>query len=221
MAMVQEFQQGYGRNMRRVIAFLLLAGIMGCQDAPPPPPQAKAPVVKRRIILPEASPEKTGAGVAEKKAAGSKPETVRQAETSAVPEKGSTPEGDAATMVAPYDGTSRVDPFLPLIAKKAEIRDKNARKLERRAPKTPLEKVDLSQLRLVGIIGTPAGRTAMVEESSGKGYVVQKGTYMGLHSGKVTAVDTDRIVVTEIIEDLSGELREQSRELKLQKPTGD
>jgi len=120
-----------------------------------------------------------------------------------------------------YNPEGRIDPFRPLIQERPQVKREDDKRLERRVPQTPLEKVDLSQLRLVGIVRSPMGARAMVEESSGRGYVVSMGTYMGLHSGKVTAIEGDRVVVTEIVEDLSGSVREERRELKLQKPTGE
>lgn len=121
-----------------------------------------------------------------------------------------------------YDPKGRVDPFFPVV-ESAPRAGKKERVIsaERRAPETPLEEIDLGQLRLVGIIHSPLGRSAVVEESSGRGYVVTSGTYMGIHSGRVTAIDMDRIIVTEIVTDRVGEAREERRELKLQKSVGE
>ena len=55
----------------------------------------------------------------------------------------------------------------------------------------------------------------------GKGYVVVKGTYIGLNSGRVIKVDKDRIIVEEDIEDLLGQLKIRTSELILQKPVGE
>lgn len=136
-------------------------------------------------------------------------------------------EGEEAVLTAVipdavvYIAEGRLDPFRTLIQEKPEVKREEDRQVERRVPQTPLEKVDLSQLKLVGIIRSPMGPRAMVEESSGRGYVVVVGTYMGLNSGKVTAIEGERLVVTEIVETLSGEIREERRELRLQKPTGE
>ncbi|MCW7754746.1 pilus assembly protein PilP [Desulfobotulus sp. H1] len=119
-----------------------------------------------------------------------------------------------------YDPSGRIDPFRPLIQERPQVRQREDRP-ERRVPQTPLEKVALSQLKLVGIVRSPMGSRAMVEESSGRGYVVTEGTYIGMNGGRVTAIERERIVVTEIVESLSGEFREEQRELKLQKPTGE
>ena len=84
-----------------------------------------------------------------------------------------------------------------------------------------MEKIALSQLKLSAIIRAPSGNRALVVDATGKGYVVEKGTYIGLNSGRVIQIDKDRIVVEEDIEDIMGELKVQNRELKLQKPAGE
>jgi type IV pilus assembly protein PilP len=60
----------------------------------------------------------------------------------------------------------------------------------------------------------------MVEEDSGKGYVIKKGTYIGTHSGQVAEILSDRIVVEEEVEDIYGKISVRKREIKL-KPSGE
>jgi type IV pilus assembly protein PilP len=78
--------------------------------------------------------------------------------------------------------------------------------------------VDLSQIKLTGIIRASSGNKAMVEEASGKGYIIVKGTYIGIHSGRVIQILNDRVIVEEEVEDSLGNLTIQKRELKFQKP---
>ncbi len=121
-----------------------------------------------------------------------------------------------------YNPMGKIDPFEPLV--KAEpvpasvsmaIKKKESK---RRIPRTPLEMVDLSQLRLTGIIRASSGNKAMVEEASGKGYVIAKGTYIGIHSGRVIQILNDHVIIEEEVEDGLGNLTFQKRELKFQKP---
>jgi type IV pilus assembly protein PilP len=81
--------------------------------------------------------------------------------------------------------------------------------------------VALSQLKVTALIRAPSGNRALVEDATGKGYVVQNGVYIGLNSGRVVEITNDRIIVEEEIEDVMGELKIQSAELKLQKPAGE
>jgi type IV pilus assembly protein PilP len=121
-----------------------------------------------------------------------------------------------------YNPAGKIDPFAPLLKDEPAVAlraDKSKR--EKREPATPLERVDLSQLRLTAIIRTPSGFKAMVEESTGKGYIVGMGTYMGIHSGKVVSILKDRIVVEEEVEDALGDVVSRNSELKFQKPSGE
>ena len=119
-----------------------------------------------------------------------------------------------------YNPVGRIDPFSPLIRSQSESRPAK-KKLKKRIPRTPLEKMDFSQMKLVAIVKSPKGDRALVEEAGGKGYIISKGTYMGLNAGKVTEIFKDRIVIEEAVENVLGEVVSQKRELKLQKPPGE
>jgi len=136
-----------------------------------------------------------------------------------------------------YNSEGRTDPFIPLFKKekpvekkvleeKADAADKDKKpqiKRIRRERSTPLEKVDLSQLKLVGIIrGSRSGDKALIEDGNRKGYIVIKGTFIGIHYGIVEEIKRDRIIVREEEgEDLSGKINYRERELILQRPPGE
>lgn len=117
-----------------------------------------------------------------------------------------------------YLAQGRIDPFEPFIQERAPEKEK--KKIPTR-PLTPLEKFNLDQLKLVGVVRTPAGNLALVEEASGKGYIISIGTRIGTHSGQVVAIDKDRIVIQENVENLLGKVTREKREMKLQKPPGE
>ena len=87
---------------------------------------------------------------------------------------------------------------------------------ERREFLTPLEKIDIGQLTLKGIIQAQSGNRAIVTDASGEGYVIKKGTYVGLNSGTVEKIESDRVVIVESIG-----TRQSQTVLKLQKPAGE
>ena len=118
-----------------------------------------------------------------------------------------------------YNPLGKIDPFEPLFREKATIAKK--KKKIKREPRTPLERIDLSQLKLVGIILAASGNRALVEESSGKGYVVKSGTYIGINGGKIVKIDKDLVTVEEQFEDVFGKIQTQKRKLKLPKPPGE
>lgn len=123
----------------------------------------------------------------------------------------------------PYNPIGKVDPFAPLYKEETE-KQAEAVVVKPKAPerpRTPLEKLDLGQLKLTAIVTTPNQRRALVEEASGKGYVVEVGTKIGLERGSVVEIAQDRIVIEHQGEDDFGKATSQKRELKLQKPPGD
>jgi type IV pilus assembly protein PilP len=111
------------------------------------------------------------------------------------------------------------DPFEPLFnGKSGRIAAKKKRAKRASRPRTPLEAIDLSQLRLVGVTLSAKGNTALVEDASGKGYVIKKGTYIGANAGKVIQILKDRFIIEEEIEDVHGKIITQKRVIKLHKP---
>jgi type IV pilus assembly protein PilP len=68
----------------------------------------------------------------------------------------------------------------------------------------------LSQLRLVAIVSDqrdPRETRAVVEDSSGLGYIIRVGTPIGRNSGRVTAIERKRVVVEEWPGNVFGERR--------------
>jgi type IV pilus assembly protein PilP len=127
----------------------------------------------------------------------------------------------AATQAPRYNPKGKVDPFEPLFKQTTVVAKSSKKKRKKRVPRTPLERIDLSQLRLVAIVLAKSGNRAMVEESSGKGYIISKGTYIGTNAGKVTNIQKHRVVVAEEVEDVMGNVSIRKTELKLPKPPGE
>jgi type IV pilus assembly protein PilP len=142
------------------------------------------------------------------------PETVSEQPSLAV-------EKEKGTDAVLYDASGKIDPFLPLIQEKPEeeptpvVDNGPARIL------TPLEKIELSQIRLVAVVILKDRRIAMVEEATGKGYEVGIGTYIGKNQGRVTEINSSSIAVTELVKDFKGRLKENVQEIKLHKIDGE
>jgi len=121
-----------------------------------------------------------------------------------------------------YDPEGKLDPFQSLFATEVQrmAPAKKKGKKKKSLPLTPLQRIALSQLKLVGIIVSATGNKALVEEPSGKGYVITKGTYVGTNFGRVKKILNDRVVVEEEVEDFSGEMKPQTRELRLRTRPG-
>jgi type IV pilus assembly protein PilP len=120
-----------------------------------------------------------------------------------------------------YNPQGKLDPFEPLFQEKAAAVAMPEKKTKTRKRLTPLEKMDLSQLQLVGVIRSLSGDRALVEDAAGKGYVVTKGTYIGNRYGKIVEILADRIIVAEEVENIYGKVSVQTKPLIIQKPPGE
>jgi type IV pilus assembly protein PilP len=122
----------------------------------------------------------------------------------------------------PFDPTGKLDPFKPLFKEDPKPKVNTALKPQQpERPRTPLEKLDLGQLKLTAVVFSEVRPRAMVEEDTGKGYVVEIGTPIGLERGQVTEIQRDRIIIEHLKADDFGNTTARKRELKLQKPPGD
>ncbi|MDY6988042.1 MAG: pilus assembly protein PilP [Thermodesulfobacteriota bacterium] len=193
------------------------------EKRPPPPtaPETQALVSKP---LEKATEDKTEKGPPHQPA---KVEpTPKEDKPLASPEEsvaeGST-EGIETASPYEYSAVGKIDPFQPLFQIKAEPAAKAKKEVKKkRLPLTPLQKISLGQLRVVGIIESPAGNKALVEEPGGKGFIVSKDTYIGQNFGQVKEILKDRIIVEEEVEDiLSGKMKLKKTELSLHKEAGD
>jgi type IV pilus assembly protein PilP len=118
-----------------------------------------------------------------------------------------------------YNAKGKLDPFKPLIQEKSQVSKPVVENISKKPKRilTPLEKIELSQIRLVAILIMKDRRIAMVEEASGKGYEVGIGTYMGKNQGKVFEISKSSIVVKELVKDYKGRLKERVQKIKLHK----
>jgi type IV pilus assembly protein PilP len=110
-----------------------------------------------------------------------------------------------------YNPVGKPDPFKPFIQLTPE-------KLRKSAFLTPLQKYDISQLRLVAIITLPEGSVALVEDLQGKGYFLRRGTAIGRRDGKVKAIHKDRVIIEEAYSDVLGQGKVNEISLYLHRP---
>lgn len=220
--------------IRSFICFICFFSLLiGCDKKAEPPPKARK-ITKKIIItkkdtskpqiskktdipksgskqetakpIPKVAPDisKGKAGVSNDKLVASVSTTTAKIETSKITDL--------------YNPDGKPDPFAPLIKEKPVTLPVKHRKAVGRKLLTPLEKLELSQLKLVGILRAQSGNRALVEEDSGKGYIIKKGTYIGTRSGKVAKILSDRIIVEEEVEDIYGKVSVRKKEIKLKPP---
>jgi type IV pilus assembly protein PilP len=109
-----------------------------------------------------------------------------------------------------YNPQGKPDPFQPFIASGPEVEGRE-----------PLEKYDLAQLRLTGIIWG-MNSMAMVEDPEGRGYVVKVGTSMGKNMGKVIEIQPTKLVILEqYVDPVRGSVIRNTVYLELPKGEGE
>ncbi len=105
-----------------------------------------------------------------------------------------------------YSPAGVADPFIPFV--RLSVREEDREVLERpQRPLTPLERIEIGQLKLVGIIwDTDASHapSAMVELPDGKGFILKKGTVVGPNQGQVIAILTDQVILVEEVTNIYG-----------------
>lgn len=110
-----------------------------------------------------------------------------------------------------YNPVGKSDPFRPF------IQLTSAKGGSKTAPLTPLQKYDISQLKLVAIISSPGGNIALVEDVAGKGYFLKKGTWIGKNDGKVTKILKDKVIIEEVYQDIFGQTKTNEVSISLHK----
>ena len=105
----------------------------------------------------------------------------------------------------------RPDPFFPFLTQeimKAEAKAK--------AELTGTQKFEPAQLTLVAIVSGKRGLLAMVQDSSGVGYVLRKGTKIG-ERGEVIQISQDKVIIEQSLKGVTGERTSRKIEMILSK----
>jgi len=108
-----------------------------------------------------------------------------------------------------YNPNNKRDPFQSFLSFSAES------SLLDNVPRTPLQKYEVGQYILTGVIWGIDRPRALVEDPEGIGHVVEIGTYVGTKWGKVEAIEEGIVVVTEERQTVDGQLVVKRLELRL------
>lgn len=104
-----------------------------------------------------------------------------------------------------YDPTGKRDPFRPFEVK-PQASDEN---------KTPLERFDIGQFKLTAVLNLGDQPTANVELSDGKGFLIHKGTKIGVNNGEVVDITNDKVIILENFVDFTGQKTSKTVEMTL------
>ncbi len=107
-----------------------------------------------------------------------------------------------------YDSKGKRDPFVKYDASKNDKVKKG---------NTPLEQYDISQLKLTAIVSFGDQPKAIIEDISGKGFVAEKGTKVGVKGGIITDIVDNKVIITETTVDFTGKETVTTKEMTLKK----
>jgi type IV pilus assembly protein PilP len=189
------------------VVLLCLAGSAAAQERIVTPSQKSKEAVDKLKAAPQAVGEtlqafgKTvgaklglGAGSAKSPHAAADPETTAEKPAEAAPPS--------------FPLIVKRDPFRPFTLD-VKITEKEKQK------RSPLERYELGQLKLVGVIWDVKQPNAMVEDGAGLGYVVKPGTPIGPNDGKVKKIQPAGVVIEEYEVDIYGTKRKVERTMRL------
>jgi Tfp pilus assembly protein PilP len=110
---------------------------------------------------------------------------------------------------ARFSAHGKRDPFRPATMKAGSV------SRPRRENLSPLERFDLGQLKVVGVVWNIKEPRAMIEDSAGLGYIVKVGTPIGVNEGKVKGIGRSEIVIEEFYEDNYGARKKREVNMRL------
>lgn len=83
---------------------------------------------------------------------------------------------------------------------------------------TPLQKFELDQLKLVGIVSRIATPYAMVEDPNGKGHTLTRGKLIGKNWGRVSQITAECVIIKEEYRDYTGRKVTNKTDMCIPKP---
>lgn len=186
-------------------------------SAPPPVPvqaipgrPAQAPVqadAQKNVTAQSSAPASPAAGVPKELSKPAVSPGATAAPTTPVAAAAKTPDLVEIVEGYTYDPKSRRDPFQSL-TRLIKV-DKT------RAEMPPLQRVQISDLKLLGIMWGGYGYYGLVQTPDGKGYTVKEGMLMGSNNGVITTITDKAIIVTEPSVDITGKKSTKDVELLL------
>jgi Tfp pilus assembly protein PilP len=106
-----------------------------------------------------------------------------------------------------YSPLGKRDPFQAPMKSQAKRRP--------RENLSPLERYELGQLNLVGVVWDLKDPRAMVEDSAGLGYIVRVGTPIGPNEGKIKEIKPAEVLIEESFIDFYGARKNRQVSMKI------
>lgn len=190
-------EQGSAAAARSVTKSAIGTVFGGTQPAAPAAPAAEAPPPVQAVPV-----------VAVVPATDTLPAVVQPPPTDGIGTDGAPPPENAQALAAALAQRGR-DPFRPFTLDLRPETNENE-------ILTPLQRFELAQLRLAGVVLNLRPPRAMLQDSSGMGFIITPGTPIGRRRGVVKSIEARRVVVEEHVLDYYG--REQVHQVVIEMP---
>jgi len=171
--------------------------------AAPTKPGTPAPPAGTPVPTP-AAPAAPPAGAKPPAPAVPPPAATPPAMTTATPPGAPTPPMDSADGYS-YDPKSRRDPFQSLT--------KTIKSASLQSQMPPLQRVQISDMKLLGILWGGYGFFGLIQTPDGKGYTVKEGVLLGTNNGVIKTITDKAIIVSEPTIDIAG--RKSTKEVEI------
>ncbi|BCO10349.1 hypothetical protein GF1_27250 [Desulfolithobacter dissulfuricans] len=103
-----------------------------------------------------------------------------------------------------YKLEGRPDPFVPFLSEKATTTQVNPDEIvEEEIELSGMRQFEPGQLKLVAVLISQGEKVAMVEDVTGRGYILKTGTPIG-RRGVVSDIQEDQVIITETARTRSG-----------------
>ncbi|MBI3391857.1 MAG: pilus assembly protein PilP [Nitrospirae bacterium] len=183
-----------------ILLLVIAVAPAGCGNPEPPP---------SKPVTPEKSAAAVPPAEASKESAPTAPTGAK--EPSAAAAKEAAPQAMRAEDYF-YNPSGRRDPFMSLL-----VLEKESDRARLAGDIPPLERHAIPEMRVIGIVGGPAGFVAMLEMPDGRGYSVREGSIVGRNKGVVRRIDRGSVIVEETLKTRLGELQQRKYTLELRK----
>jgi len=190
--------------MGRVSATVLLGFIfcwVGCSGEPPKPTKVPMPPPAKKEVKAPPAPSKAPSPAVDVK----------------LPRAAEEKVGHPVILVYNYNPQGKTDPFKPLYQEPKPappLPPPGPPKDDPNIKLTPLQMVELGQMRLVAVVWDIPEPRAMVETPKGDGFILSVGTPIGKNRGIVSKIDPKGVLVMEK-EWVEGKFKNVERTLKL------
>lgn len=111
-----------------------------------------------------------------------------------------------------YDPTGLRDPFRSYEWEREKLAEADIR--------SPLQEFDVSQLSVVGVVWNIGNARALIQDPSGKGFIVSEGARVGKNDGRIIKIDDSVVIVKETYVDLMGQEATKDIELRIRRSEG-